>query len=90
MTSEQFINKYGETFFKAEKLGSFYNDVHKLISCHVEKVESLESQLKEVSKDHAKTLQLLSDVISGKVEFKRQTVKNRIKKYIDAHRKELI
>lgn len=61
MTSEQFINKYGETFFKAEKLGSFYNDVHKLISCHVEKVESLESQLKEVKESHLlKLIELIS------------------------------
>ncbi len=44
MTSDQFVNKYGEPFFKDSKLVSFYNDVQKLNS---EKIKALESQLKE-------------------------------------------
>ena len=47
MKSEQFINKYGETYFKAEKLGSFYKDVHKLISCEKESIKNLERVIRE-------------------------------------------
>ena len=59
MKSEQFINKYGETYFKAEKLGSFYNDVHKLISRQVEKVKSLEAEKKAMSESIESLLVLI-------------------------------
>ena len=53
----------------------------------VDAINELQSQLKETKSNHVTTLQLLTDVLSGKVEIKRHTVKNRIKKYIDAHTK---
>ena len=57
MTSEEFVNKYGESFFKEQKLVSFYNDVHKLNS---ERIKSLESKLKEkdviISEYHTKMI----------------------------------
>ena len=50
MTQEEFINKWGKTYYDDQKLGSFYNDVHTLVK----------SQLKERGKlllDFAKQLE---------------------------------
>ena len=51
--------------------------------------EYAKQQNKELIENHKKTLQLLADVSNGLIDFDRQTVKNRLKIYIEEHLKEL-
>lgn len=53
------------------------------------RLNKLEKENTEMNEALNKTFELLSDILDGKIDIHRQTVKERIKKYIIANLKEI-
>ena len=79
---KRLIEKLDLSTIAANTMYSVYIDV----CLDVAKEYSAE-QNKELIEENEKILQLLSDVINGKIDFKRQTVKGRIEQFIKANLK---